>query len=69
MMLSIFSEHKFRRTLFELLVPLSERRHRLYTPKIPEVKRGLKLRLQEFYEAREDGEAARAMEVRAGIQS
>ena len=31
MMLSIFSEHKFRRTLFELLVPLSERRHRLYT--------------------------------------
>ncbi|NQT09423.1 hypothetical protein HQ586_10125 [Candidatus Bathyarchaeota archaeon] len=28
-----------------LLVPLSERRHRLYTPEIPEVMRGLKLRL------------------------
>ena len=51
------------------MVPLSERPHRMYNHEIPEVKRGLKLRLQEFYEAREDGEAARAMEVRAGIQS
>ena len=40
------------------MVPLSERRHRLYTPEIPEVKRGLKLRLQELYEAKEDREAA-----------
>jgi hypothetical protein len=37
---------------------LSERRHRLYTPEIPEVKRGLKLRLRELCEAREDREAA-----------
>jgi len=37
---------------------LSERRHRLYTPEIPEVKRGLKLRLQELCEAGEDREAA-----------
>ena len=37
---------------------MSERRHRLYTPEIPEVKRGLKLRLQELYEAKEDREAA-----------
>ena len=40
------------------MVPLSERRHRLYTPEIPEVKRGLKLRLQELCEAGEDREAA-----------
>ena len=40
------------------MVPLSERRHRLYTPEIPEVKRGLKLRLQKLYEAKEDREAA-----------
>ena len=40
------------------MVPLSERRHRLYAPEIPEVKRGLKLRLQELCEAREDREAA-----------
>jgi hypothetical protein len=37
---------------------LSERRHRLYTPEIPEVKRGLKLRLRELCEAKEDLEAA-----------
>ena len=41
-----------------ILVPLSERRHRLYTPEIPEVKRGLKLRLRELCEASEDLEAA-----------
>ena len=40
------------------MVPLSERRHRLYNHEIPEVKRGLKLRLQELCEAREDREAA-----------
>jgi hypothetical protein len=37
---------------------LSERRHRLYNHEIPEVKRGLKLRLQELCEAKEDREAA-----------
>ena len=36
----------------------SERRHRLYNPEIPEVRRGLKLRLMELCEAREDQEAA-----------
>ena len=40
------------------MVPLSERRHRLYSIEIPEVKRGLKLRLQELCEAEEDREAA-----------
>ena len=40
------------------MVPLSERRHRLYNHEIPEVKRGLKLRLQELCEAGEDREAA-----------
>jgi hypothetical protein len=33
---------------------LSERRHRLYAPEIPEVKRGLKLRLRELCEVKED---------------
>lgn len=37
---------------------MSERRHRLYDHEIPEVKRGLKLRLQVLCEAREDEEAA-----------
>jgi hypothetical protein len=37
---------------------LSERRHRLYSIEIPEVKRGLKLRLQELCEAKEDEETA-----------
>jgi len=40
------------------MVPLSERRHRLYNHEIPEVKRGLKLRLQELCEAEKDEEAA-----------
>jgi len=40
------------------MVPLSERRHRLYTPEIPEVKRGLKLRLRELCETEKDREAA-----------
>ena len=40
------------------MVPLSERRHRLYNHEIPEVKRGLKLRLQELCETRKDEEAA-----------
>ena len=37
---------------------MSERQHRLYNHEIPEVKRGLKLRLQELCKAREDREAA-----------
>ena len=37
---------------------MSERRHRLYNHEIPEVKRGLKLRLQQLCEAKEDREAA-----------
>ena len=37
---------------------MSERRYRLYSIEIPEVKRGLKLRLREFCEAGEDREAA-----------
>ena len=40
------------------MVPLSERRHRLYSIEIPDVKRGLKLRLQKLCEAKEDLEAA-----------
>jgi hypothetical protein len=40
------------------MVPLSVRRHRLYTHEVPEVKRGLLLRLQELCEAREDRESA-----------
>ena len=40
------------------MVPLSERRHRLYSIEIPEVKRGLKLRLQELCEVEKDREAA-----------
>ena len=41
-----------------LLVPLSERRHRLYSIEVPEVKEGLKLRLHQLYETRKDKEAA-----------
>ncbi len=37
---------------------MSERRHRLYSIEIPEVKTGLKLRLQKLYETRKDLEAA-----------
>ncbi len=37
---------------------MSERRHLLYTHEIPEVKRGLLLRLQELCEAMEGREAA-----------
>jgi hypothetical protein len=37
---------------------LSERRHRLYSPEIPEVVEGLRLRLEELLEKREDSERA-----------
>lgn len=40
------------------MVPLSERRHRLYPHEIPEVVEGLKLRLETLLEAREDPEKA-----------
>ena len=40
------------------MVPLSERRHRLYNHEIPEVKRGLMLRLQGLCEVREAAETA-----------
>ena len=40
------------------MVPLSERRHRLYPHEIPEVVEGLKLRLERLLEAREDPEKA-----------
>ena len=38
----------------ELMVPLSERRHRLYRHEIPEVNKGLRLRLLQLLENRED---------------
>jgi hypothetical protein len=41
-----------------ILVPLSERRHRLYSHEIPEVVRGLKLRLEQLLEEEEDSESA-----------
>jgi hypothetical protein len=37
------------------MVPLSERRHRLYENEIPEVVEGLKLRLSHLLENREEG--------------
>ena len=40
------------------MVPLSERRHRLYGDEIPEVIEGLKLRLERMLEAEEDPERA-----------
>jgi hypothetical protein len=40
------------------MVPLSERRHRLYKHEIPEVVKGLVLRLQQLLEKREDRENA-----------
>ena len=45
------------------MVPLSERRHRLYSIEIPEVKRGLKLRLQELCEAQKDQEVEKDREA------
>lgn len=38
----------------KISVPLSERRHRLYEHEIPEVARGLKLRLEQLLETEED---------------
>jgi len=38
-----------------IMVPLSERRHRLYENEIPEVVEGLKLRLSHLLENREEG--------------
>jgi hypothetical protein len=40
------------------MVPLSERRHRLYQHEIPEVVKGLVLRLQQLLKKREDRESA-----------
>jgi hypothetical protein len=40
------------------MVPLSERRHRLYGDEIPEVIQGLRLRLEGLLEAEEDRERA-----------
>ena len=40
------------------MVPLSERRHRLYSHEIPEVVEGLRLRLEHLLEARDDLEIA-----------
>ena len=40
------------------MVPLSERRHRLYSHEIPEVVEGLMLRLEVLLERREDLERA-----------
>jgi hypothetical protein len=37
---------------------LSERRHRLYSHEIPEILEGLRLRLEELLEKREDSERA-----------
>ena len=39
------------------MVPLSERRHRLYRHEIPEVNMGLRLRLLQLLENREDKES------------
>ena len=44
--------------MFLLMVPLSERRHRLYKHEIPEVVKGLVLRLRQLLEKREDRENA-----------
>jgi len=40
------------------LVPLSEKRHRLYDSEIPEVVLGLRLRLQQLLEEKNDPEKA-----------
>ena len=40
------------------MVPLSERRHRLYSNQLPEVVEGLRLRLEHLLEARDDLERA-----------
>ena len=42
-----------------LLVPLSEKRHRLYTNELPEVIRGLFLRLEKLTEERKEEEKAK----------
>ena len=42
----------------DITVPLSERRHRLYSHEIPEILEGLRLRLEELLEKREDPERA-----------
>ncbi len=40
------------------MVPLSERRHRLYRHEIPEVNKGLRLRLLQLLDKREDEKSA-----------
>ena len=41
------------------MVPLSERRHRLYSNELPQVIEGLKLRLEYLLETQEDQESAK----------
>jgi hypothetical protein len=45
------------------MVPLSERRHRLYGDEIPEVIEGLRLRLEALWDAKEDS----ALRARARV--
>jgi hypothetical protein len=40
------------------MVPLSERRHRLYINELPQVVEGLRLRLEHLLETKEDQESA-----------
>ncbi len=47
-----------RRVFGKILVPLSERKHRLYEHEIPEVARGLKLRLEQLLETQDDQASA-----------
>ena len=42
------------------MVPLSERRHRIYESEIPAVKEGLRLLLSRLYETREERDKAEA---------
>ena len=41
------------------MVPLSERRHRLYSNELPQVVEGLRLRLEHLLETEEDQESAK----------
>ena len=45
--------------LKKIMVPLSARRHRLYEPEIPEVIRGLLLRLEQLQKDKNDPETAK----------
>jgi hypothetical protein len=41
-----------------IMVPMSEKRHRLYPHEIPEVVKGLRLRLAQLLEEKQDAESA-----------